>query len=120
MPGETMYIKIYINNYLFKLNKNAQLNEESKFKNTRSKRRELKKLSEFPRGNMKLDASITKKMKLKRKVLVLDMDETLIHSRYNGNCSGYKRKYKTTQSENPPDFVSFVSLIFLVTNNTLN
>ena len=119
MAGETKCIIFSITDKLFKLNKNAQLNKESKRKNTRSEKRELLK-AEFPRDNVELDFTITMKMELKRKVLVLDMDETLIHSRYNGNCSGYKRKYKTTQSENPPDFVSFVSLIFLVTNNILN
>ena len=45
--------------------------------------------------------------KPKKKTLVLDLDETLIHSRRDGN---YKRKYKTNPK---PDFtfsVSFVSI----------
>ena len=46
-------------------------------------------------------------LKPKKKTLVLDLDETLIHSRRDGN---YKRKYKTNPK---PDFtfsVGFVSI----------
>ena len=49
--------------------------------------------------------------KLKRKVLVLDLDETLIHSRCDRPFRlKTPRTYKTNEIENPPDFVLTVSL----------
>jgi len=38
---------------------------------------------------------------LKRKILVLDLDETLVHTR----CGNPQGRYKTDQIENPPDLV---------------
>ena len=50
------------------------------------------------------------KKKLKRKILVLDLDETLVHGKYNWPGKPVKT-YKKNQVEYPPDFV-FVSLNF--------
>ena len=47
---------------------------------------------------------------MKRKILVLDLDETLVHAR-NKLRGNPVKKYNTNQAENPPDFV-FVSLNF--------
>ena len=50
---------------------------------------------------------------LKRKTLVLDLDETLVHSKYTEYGTRYpERKYKTNKIENNPDFVFSVSINF--------
>ena len=46
----------------------------------------------------------------KRKVLVLDLDETLAHTKYGQKYRDPEKKYKIPQSENPPNFVFTVSL----------
>ena len=89
------YVEISSNIKKAKLEK-LQLNQKSQPKD------EQKEISE------------SKDDKLKRKVLVLDLDETLVHSR-----TDIKKKvffYKTNETDNPPDLsfnVGFLQVLLL-------
>ena len=93
---------------LDKLNENSQPKES---KDANLDENSLETLTEcFQRMNVKPDLKMEPDMEPKRKVLVLDLDETLAHTKYGQKYRDPEKKYKLPQSENPPNFVFTVSL----------
>ena len=66
---------------------------------------------ENPKENISQLKESSNANKSKRKTLVLDLDETLIHTRYDRGTFNFK--YTQNETEYPPDFVFNVSLFIV-------
>ena len=90
-----------------RLNQNPEPKRQSNYDNINLNKNSNSQNLEGPKSSR---INNNYKKKLKRKILVLDLDETLVHARNKLRVNPVK-KYNTNQAENPPDFV-YVSLNF--------